>query len=96
MVIAILVATDELYSISGRRGLAKVDWFEHSKEDHGTVGEHMLQGDMFAGENVPVEVRSFDEEDLVLIPAGDLHPKALGSCQCFRSEHGHLGKWESR
>lgn len=89
------VATDELDVIGDGRSLAHGGGLEHSNEDHRTFRQHVFQGDVLAGEFVPIESRFLDKIDLVLIPAGDFYAKDICSGQKVRDLHSDLGSEES-
>ncbi len=96
LVMAFRIAADEFDPISNGGRLAETVGLEPTDEDHGTVREHVLKGNMFAGEIIPGKIGFFDEEDFVFVPARDLDAKTIGAEKNFRSRHGHLYKKESR
>jgi hypothetical protein len=78
------VAADELRFISDGEGTLKRSRLERANENKGALGEHVLQGDVFAGEVVPGELGLFDEEDFILVPAGDFNAATAGNGKRFR------------
>jgi hypothetical protein len=78
------VAADELRFISDGEGTLKRSRLERANENKGALGEHVLQGDVFAGEVVPGELGLFDEEDFILVPAGDFNAATAGNRKRFR------------
>jgi hypothetical protein len=83
---AVNVAADELRFIGDREGTLKRSRLERANENEGALGEHVFQGDVFTGEVVPGEFGFFDEEDFILVPAGDFHAATAGNRKRFR-EH---------
>jgi hypothetical protein len=80
------VAADELRFIGDGKGTLKRSRLERANENEGALGEHVFQGDVFTGEVVPGEFGLFDEEDFILVPAGDFHAATAGNRKRFR-EH---------
>jgi hypothetical protein len=83
---AVSVAGDEFDFISDGKGMLERSRLEHAYEDEGAVGEHVFQGDVFAGEVVPGEFGLFDEEDFIRVPAGDFNAATADNREYFR-EH---------
>jgi len=83
---AVRVAGDEFSFISDGEGTLKRSRLERANENEGALGEHVFQGDVFTGEVVPGEFGLFDEEVLILIPAGDFNAAAADNRKRFR-EH---------
>jgi hypothetical protein len=90
------IAADEFDLIDRGRKLADAVRLKHPDEDHCAIGEHVPEGDVFAGEIVPGEIGFFDEEDLGLIPARNFDAIAIGTEERFRSKHGRLREMVSR
>ena len=94
-VCAVNVAADELRFISDGKGRLKRSRLERANENEGALGEHVFQGDVFTGEVVPGEFGLFDEEDFILVPAGDFYAATAGNRKRFREHPCSSRKGES-
>lgn len=79
-------AADELRFVGDGKRTLKRSRLQRANENEGALGEHVFQGDVFAGEVVPGELGLFDEEDFILVPAGDFNAASADNRKRFR-EH---------
>jgi hypothetical protein len=78
------VAAYELRLIGDGKGTLKRSRLERAYENEGAFGEHVFQGDMIAGKVVPGELGLFDEEDFILVPAGDFNAATADNRKRFQ------------
>ncbi len=95
LVRAVSVAGDEFRFISYGKGTLKRSRLEHANEDECAVGEHMFQSNVFAGEVVPGEFGLFDEEDFILVPAGNFNAATADNRKRFREHRCSSGEGKS-
>jgi len=92
---AVNVAADELRFIGDGKGTLCRSRLEGAYENESALGDHVLQGDVFAGEVVPGELGLLDEEDFILVPAGDFNATSTGNRKRFGEHQSSSRKGKS-
>jgi hypothetical protein len=91
LVSALNVATDELCFISDGKGTLRSSRQKRANENKGALGEHVFQGDVFAGEVVPGKFGLFDKEIFILVPTRDFHAASAGNWKRFCDHQSSSG-----